>query len=176
MSYDTLRGDFKQIMFNYQLILLFEKIIEKEIGFESLKKESFQYDNFRLFDVNALVTYMQNTNSKNIAQNVWETLGLRSTFREAYELIWNYSKKDQNLLAKLKSTDFWKYAKVIRDGLAHNYNFNLKTMKQYLPITWRGVSIDQTCDQQSLTYDHLNPAILMMMLDDMQGFIDSIKP
>jgi hypothetical protein len=58
------------------------------------------------------------------------------------------------LTAKLRSADWYEYARAIRNTVSHNFRFDFSRYdKSKLPITWRGMSLTADLHGKAITFE-----------------------
>jgi hypothetical protein len=85
---------------------------------------------------------------------------LHALLRAPFELLTDYcadvsrAEPEWQLLRQLKSTDWYEFARIIRNTISHNFRFHFTERdKARLPISWRGISLTADLQGKPLTYE-----------------------
>ena len=87
---------------------------------------------------------------REIAVKEFLTSQIRALIKESFELIKNYcSETNQN--SRFKAEPWYKFARIIRNCLSHNFKFEFREYdKTLLPVTWKSRIINASMDGKHL--------------------------
>jgi len=123
-----------------------------------------------------LADYLEDPDMKKMIGNDIHNIFLRFIFREPYELIFNYC-KNSNQLDKLRSKDWFHFARLCRNAMAHNLAWKFTNDdRRILPVTYWGQTISEdmegiTVTREVLTFQitwNLNSDFLRFVRDDLE--------
>lgn len=87
---------------------------------------------------------------------------LHSLIRLPFELLKDYCEdfdkaaKPVILMGRLKNVPWYQYTKLARNAVSHNLRFAFNPSdKSRLLVTWKGITIDSSCDGKAITYETL---------------------
>jgi hypothetical protein len=85
---------------------------------------------------------------------------LHALIRVPFELLGDYCEDydeaapGRTLLGQLRSSDWYEYARAIRNTVSHNFRFDFSRYKtDKFPITWRGVVLTANLHGKAITYE-----------------------
>jgi hypothetical protein len=81
----------------------------------------------------------------------------------------------QYLVKALKGTDWYDFARVIRNTVSHNFRFQFsKGDMARLPITWKGISLTQALDGTALDYKSFWHGQGYVLFLEMRSFAEAL--
>jgi hypothetical protein len=80
---------------------------------------------------------------------------IRAPFEILSDYCEDYDKEVSNgeLLNGLKRTDWYWFARMIRNAISHNFCFDFRYDKSRLPVTWRGITLTEDLQGKPITYE-----------------------
>jgi hypothetical protein len=82
---------------------------------------------------------------------------LHALIRVPYEVLedycedWDAAGPNDKLLQRLRNTEWYQFARVVRNATAHNLLVDLRRTKKLLPIVWHGIRIDEDSDGKPIS-------------------------
>jgi hypothetical protein len=102
---------------------------------------------------------------------------LHALIRAPFELLDDYcsdfdkATPNGNLHVRMKSADWYPFARIIRNAISHNFRFDFgKGDRKLLPVKWLWVTISENLNGQPLTDDFFAPKIGYRLFLRMQDF------
>jgi len=106
---------------------------------------------------------------------------LHSLIRLPFELLKDYCEdfdkvaKPAILMDRLTNMPWYQYAKLVRNAVSHNFRFAFNSSdKSRLPVTWKSVTIDSSCDGKAITYETLWHRSGYELFLEMREFVESL--
>jgi hypothetical protein len=84
---------------------------------------------------------------------------LHALIRVPFELLTDYCEDydkaipGQRVTAQFQSTEWYEYARAIRNTVSHNFRFDFSRYKGSFPITWRGMTLTKDLHGHAITYE-----------------------
>jgi hypothetical protein len=93
---------------------------------------------------------LANEADRQVAVKEFLTMLLRALIKESFELVKDYS-DNTGQSATLKSQPWYQFARLIRNSISHNFNFEFNAYdKGLLPVSWKARTITAAHDGQPL--------------------------
>jgi len=106
-----------------------------------------------------------------IAVKEFLTSQIRALIKESFELIKDYS-EGTNQSTTLKSEVWYQYARMIRNCLSHNFQFEFNRYdKSILPVSWKARTIDISMDGQPLKLNFFGYVESWELFMEYQAFV-----
>lgn len=74
----------------------------------------------------------------------------------------------------INQAEFYKFAKHVRNGAAHNNRFNINPPVQEA-VRWRDKTIDNSLNGSTVFPDFMNPTLLIILASDISRLIDEVE-
>lgn len=126
------------------------------------------------FDLNQVINMLSNTNDAKIVLQEYYMMGYRVFYREPFQLIRSYVKIDTPQEQLLKNSDWYDFARMIRNSVSHDFNFTFSEYdKTLLPLTWKNLTIDLSMEHMPLTMTFYGFSKSLEMFDEMISFVQN---
>ncbi|CUS32717.1 hypothetical protein COMA1_10777 [Candidatus Nitrospira nitrosa] len=172
MTKDDLVGIFRTAKNNCKLVYASLVLFAHEDMPTVYEKWSSALNLQKPFDEEEVVILLRDQNVSRIAwSELYDTVH-RAAVKELFEVTKNYcdSSGQNHLLAAQPWYQFWR---VVRNCLSHDFRLRFTDYdRNRLPVSWRGVTIDQTMEGKPLTHGVLSRQQLLEFLDEVALFIE----
>lgn len=97
----------------------------------------------------------------------------RVLIKESFEVTQAYANAigEKN---ELKKEEWFQFARIVRNAISHDFHFKFSSFdRNYLPITYRAVTIDQSMDGKAMPSNVLPPGLTWELYSRFTAFVDS---
>lgn len=106
---------------------------------------------------------------------------LHALIRVPFELLGDYCEDydragpGRTMVKQLRATDWYEYARAIRNTVSHNFRFDFSKYKAHqLPITWRGISLTAELDGKAISFESFWHRSGYELFVDMRAFAEAL--
>jgi len=118
-----------------------------------------------------LANYLEDPHEKQTIVTQVENIFRRFAIREPYELIFEYCKKSSQL-DKLRKKEWFDFARLSRNALAHNFRWHFKEEdEKVLPVTYWEKTISKELEGQIVSGAIITPVIVWNLNTDFLRFV-----
>lgn len=148
-SKNDLIGQLTNARNNYVLGLAALSLFTSAEALEHLKKSNVTFGGYTV-EFAQVARLLENKEDRETATREFVTMLLRALVKESFEMIKDYC-ENTNQSAAMKSQPWYQFARLIRNCISHNFNFEFNPCdKRVLPVTWNSRIITIAHDGQPL--------------------------
>ena len=134
---------------NYVLGLAAISLFTEPLALEHLSKSNATFGTYNV-PLDQVSKLLGSSPDRDISVKEFLTMLLRALIKESFELIKNYS-NETNQSALLKGQPWFQFARMIRNCISHNFQFEFTPYdKGLLPVAWKGKIITLAQDRKPL--------------------------
>ena len=95
----------------------------------------------------------------------------RAVIKELFEGVKSYCKSTKQI-DLLRSQNWYQIWRIIRNCFSHDYRFRFSDHdKKFLPISWKGIELDERMDGELITIGHLSYEKIWILVNEVEVFL-----
>ena len=173
VSADKTKNELEDYLNNKRIPLMISLVytkIPKARLLESLQKSTLIINNDKV-DFSTLANSLSQDNQYEAIINHMTNLAIKNAVTDYYESIIKYCKQTKQF-SILKNQQWYNYAKLIRNGLSHDYQWDFSQQKKSIfPVTYKQITITYNLHGTLLKENQMPLSIIWVMLEEIESFV-----
>ncbi len=173
VSADKTKKELEDYLNNKRIPLMISLVytkIPKEKLLESLHKSTLTINNDKV-DFSTLADSLSKDNQYETIIKHMTNLAIKNAVTDYFESIMKYCEQTKQF-SVLKNQQWYNYAKLIRNGLSHDYQWDFSRQKKSIfPVTYKQIIIIYDLHGTLLKENQMPLSVIWGMLEEMESFV-----